>query len=263
MKLTVLASLASVACGVAILGAQGAGRAGQSAAAPQRNWYSVTITTVKPEHVDEWIQIQKSQTIPMQRKGGLKARDTWQSGAPFGDGNMFGVVTPIDKFATYDLAPLARRMLGDAAGQAYQNKLAALTMSRRTFAAQDRLELSIPPAPNAKFVAAILTDTTVLSGHADQFEAYIKNDLLPVLKNDHVVGYQVSRTVFGGDVNEYHTVQLLATFADIDKGPATTRQLGTAGAAALAAKVAPHVAHAERTILRYVPDLSFAPKPVT
>ena len=54
----------------------------------------------------------KSQTIPMQQKGGMKARDTWQSGAPFGDGNIFGIVTPIDKFATYDMPPMALRVLG-------------------------------------------------------------------------------------------------------------------------------------------------------
>jgi hypothetical protein len=264
MKRNVLATVAAViVCGAAGLWAQGGNRAAQPAAAPQRNWYSVTLTTVKPDHVAEWVELTKSQTIPMQQKGGIKARDTWQSGAPFGEGNMYGVVTPIDKFATYDMPPLALRVLGDAPGRAYQSKLAALTLGRRTFAVQDRAELSIPPAPNAKFVAAILADVTIVSGHAQQYEAYLKDDLLPLLKKDKTVGFVVSRTVFGGNANEYHEVTYLSSFADIDKGPAQARLQNAAERTAMTAKITPHVEHIERTILRYVPDLSYQPKPVS
>jgi hypothetical protein len=251
---------AAVVCGASVLVAQG-GRGAQTAAAPQRNWYSVTLTTVKPDLVAAWREMTKSQTIPMQQKGGIKSRDTWQNGAPFGEGNMFGVVTPIDKFATYDMPPLALRVLGDGPGRAYGDKLAAMTVARRTFAVQDRAELSLPPAPAAKFVAAILSDVTIVSGHAQQYEAYIKDDLLPLLKKDKTVGYVVSRTVFGGNANEYHEVTYLASFADIDRGPAQTRLLNATERAAMAAKITPHVEHVERTILRYVPDLSYAPKP--
>ena len=195
------------------------------------------------------------------RQGGIKSRDTWQSGAPFGEGNMFGIVTPIDKFATDDMPPLALRVLGDGPGRAYGDKLAAMTVARRTFAVQDRGELSMPPAPNAKFVAAILADVTIVSGHAAQYEAYLKDDLLPLLKKDNTVGFVVSRTVFGGNANEYHEVTYLASFADIDKGPAQVRLLNAAERTAMAAKITPHVAHVERTILRHMPDLSYAPKP--
>jgi hypothetical protein len=253
---------AAVVSGVSVLWAQGGGRPAQSSAAPpQRNWYSVTLTTVKPDKGGEWREIAKSQTIPMQQKGGIKSRDTWQSGAPFGDGNLFGVVTPIDKFATYDTPPLALRVLGDGPGRVYQDKLAAITLSRRTFAVQDRAELSMPPAANAKFVAAILADVTIVSGHAAQYEAYIKDELLPLLKKDKAVGFVVSRTVFGGNANEYHEVTYLASFADIDRGPAQSRLLNQAERTAMTAKITPHVEHVERTILRYVPDLSYAPKP--
>ncbi len=63
MKRSVLTPVAAaVLAGAAGLGAQGGGRAAQPAAAtPQRNWYSVTITTLKPERVAEWLEIQKSQ----------------------------------------------------------------------------------------------------------------------------------------------------------------------------------------------------------
>lgn len=269
MKRLVLVSLAAaVVCAMASAGIRaqaGGGRMAQPAASasPQRNWFSISVTTVKPELVAQWLEIQKSQTIPMQQKGGIKSRETWQSGAPFGEGNTYGIVTPIENFATYDKPALALRILGDAPGRAYQNKVAAMTVSRRTFAVQDRAELSIPPAANAKFVAAVLQDVTVVNGHAEQYEAYLKNDVLPVLKKGNVLGALVSRTVFGGNGNEYHLVTYLESFAEIDKGPAQVRVLGQAAAAALGAKGAPHVAHVERTILRFVPDLSFRGKPAS
>jgi hypothetical protein len=257
--------LAAVALGGAgVIFAQG-GRGAAPASTPERHWYSVTVTTVKPDHVREWIEIQKSETIPMQQKGGIKSRDTWQNGAPFGEGNMFAIVTPIDKFATYDLPPLALRVLGDAAGRAYGDKLAAITLSRRTFAMQDRVELSIPPAPGAKIVAAVLADVTIVSGHAQQYESYIKDDVVPLLRKDkdNVAGFLMSRTVFGGNASEYHEVTLLSNFATIDKGPSQARLLNATERAAMAAKVAPHVANIERTILRHVPELSYQAKPAS
>jgi hypothetical protein len=84
-----------------------------------------------------------------------------------------------------------------------------------------------------------------------------------VLKKGNVVGYTVSRTVFGGDANEYHTVQYIDSFAEIDKGPLTRRVLGDAGVQALNAKLVPHVASTKRTILRYVPELSMRPRPAS
>jgi hypothetical protein len=261
MKRVAFASLAAAV--VCVMASAGIRAQPAAAAAPQRNWYSVTITTVKAERVADWLEIQKSQTIPMQQKGGIKSRETWQAGAPFGEGNSYGIVTPIDKFATYDMPPLARRILGDAPWRVYQDKLAAMTVSRRTFAVQDRAELSITPAASAKIVAAILQDVTVVSGHAEQYETYLKNDVLPVLKKGNVLGTAVSRTVFGGNGNEYHVVTYLDSFAEIDKGPAQVRVLGQAAATALAAKGSAHIANIERTILRFVLDLSYRPKPIS
>lgn len=267
MKRVLLAALALVVM-VSVLActdravAQGGASGSQAAAAPTRNWYSVSLFTVKPDRVRDFVDLMKTQTIPMQQKGGIKDRDTWQNGAPFGDGFTYGVVTPIAKFADYDMPPLPQRVLGDAA-RAYTDKLNSMLDARRTFAVMDRAELSIPPAAGAKIVGAILTDVTIVSGHAEQYEAYIKNDLLPVLKQGKVLGYSVSRTTFGGNGNEYHTVQYFDSFAEIDKGPIPTRVLGAAAAQALNVKATPHIAGVNRTILRYVPDLSFHPRPTT
>jgi len=274
MKRLFWLSLAAAALALAIglpLAAQGRANGGRGAATQPaaaasptpRHWYSVNVVTVKRESVEEWREFTRTQTIPMQQRGGVKSRDTYQSGAPFGDGLTYGIVTPIDKFEDYDKPPLVARMLSGDALRTYQQKNAQLVASNHMFAIQDRAELSIPPASMAKVRGVILSDVTIVGGHAEQYEAYIKNDLLPVLKKGNVLVYSVSRTVFGGNANEYHTAQYFESYGDIDKGPLTVRVLGQAASQALAAKATPHIASLQRTILRYVPELSFAPKPTS
>jgi hypothetical protein len=268
MKRTLCGALAIAAlCAMMIrpqVLAQSAVRAGQAARAAQapsastpRTWYSVNIVTIKRGAGPEWVELQKTQTIPMQQKGGVKMRETWQSGAPFGEGSTYAIVTQIDKFADYDQPPLAQRMMSGDALRAFQEKNNRLVERNHAFAIQDRAELSIVPAASAQIKGAILNDVTVVGGHAEQYESYIKNDLLPVLKKGNVLGYLVSRTIFGGNGNEYHTLQLIDSFGAIDKGPIPLLVLGAAGAQALTAKATPHIASINRQLMRYVPDLSF------
>jgi hypothetical protein len=248
------------------LAAQGTGSAQRSATAqtpPARSWYSVNIVTVKRDMAREWREFQRSQTMPMQQRGGIKLREVWQSGAPFGDGSTFAIVTPIDKFEDYDKPPLVQRVLSGAELESYQKKNAELTEANHMFAIQDRAELSSPPKSMATVRGMILTTVTIVNGHAEQYESYIKNDLLPVLKRGNVLGFNVSRTVFGGNANDYHTAQFFDSYGEIDKGPLTVRVLGLAGSQALTAKATPHIAAIDRTIYRYVPELSFGGRPIS
>jgi hypothetical protein len=252
-----LASAVVCLLAVSAIHAQNGGRGSQQAAAPARSWLLVNVVTLKPDMAVDWVEFQKTQTIPMQKKGGMKDRDVWQSGAPFGDGFTYAIITPITKFVDYDQPPLLVRTLGADAARTYNEKLRKMIASTRSYAIQDRMELSIPPAPTAKIVGGVLTETTIVAGHAQQYEAYIKDDLMPAMKKANVTGFFVSRTVFGGDANVYQTVQLFDSFGEIDKGPATVRVLGQAGSQAIAAKASPHIASVNRNLIRYSPDLSF------
>src|SRR5262245_59006083 len=212
MKRVLAACLASAAVvsllAVSVIRAQSAGGASQQGAAPARSWLLVNVVTLKPDMVNDWIEFQKTQTIPMQKKGGMKDRDVWQAGAPFGEGFTYAVLTPITKFVDYDQPPLVVRTLGAEGARAYNDKLRHMVASQRAYAIPDRAELSIPRGPNTKFIARILTETTIVNGHAAQYEAYIKDELVPTLKKGNVPGFLVSRTIFGGDANVYQTLQL-------------------------------------------------------
>ena len=74
------------------------------------------------------------------------------------------------------------------------------------------------------------------------------------------VNYLVSQTIFGGNGNEYITLTMRDSFADLDKGPVIVQALGPEGAQKLTQKMpAGAVVQVERSIARFVPDLSIMP----
>ena len=82
---------------------------------------------------------------------------------------------------------------------------------------------------------------------------------MPVMKQAQVT-YLVTQTIFGGDANEYVTLTMRDSFADLDKGPVLVQALGEEGAQKLLQKLpAGIVVHVERSLSRLVPELSFMP----
>ena len=99
----------------------------------------------------------------------------------------------------------------------------------------------------------------VLQNRNDEFENFVKNDFIPVM-NQAGVTYVVSQTIFGGDANEYVTLTMRDSFADLDKGPVLVQALGQEGAQKLMQKLpAGAVVHVERSLTRFVPELSILP----
>jgi hypothetical protein len=106
---------------------------------------------------------------------------------------------------------------------------------------------------------AVVSSVRVAIGRNQEVENYLKNDFAPVYAKAGV-NYFVSQSIFGGDANEYVTLVMRDSFADLDKGPITTQVLGEEGAQKLLAKLpAGAVTHIERTIMRLVPELSIMP----
>jgi hypothetical protein len=103
---------------------------------------------------------------------------------------------------------------------------------------------------------AVMSTTSVAPGRTADYEKHSK-ELLPVMGKTNVKGMLVRRVAFGGDPNKYLSLVLCDSFTDMDQfGPAFTK-------AATEAKLAPQpagiVMHSERTIVRYVPELSIQP----
>ncbi|MEK6409839.1 MAG: hypothetical protein AABN34_23175 [Acidobacteriota bacterium] len=229
-------------------------------AQPQQ-WSSITVVRVKPDMVTEWQDLQKKVVNPALKKAGVKERSVFET-AVFGESYEYVVITPITSFAQYDepMSPL-RKTLGEDAFRDYQAKSRRCIVSSHTFGDLARLDLSYmgkmmtmtgPPK------LAVVNSLSIVPGRAAAFENLVKSDVLPVMKKADVIGYFISQTMFGGDGYGYTSVVFYDSFAEIGKGSPFLRVLGPAGAAAFFAKFAGVVAHQERTIARFNPDLSFS-----
>jgi hypothetical protein len=106
---------------------------------------------------------------------------------------------------------------------------------------------------------AVVTFVHVAPNRNNDFENYLKNDFVPVMRQAGV-NYLVSQTIFGGNGNEYIALTMRDSFADLDKGPVHVQVLGQEGAQKLMQKMpAGAVMNLERSIARFVPELSIMP----
>ena len=223
---------------------------------------SVTIVSVKPGMVGEFQSFVKNDTNPALIKGGAKWSDVWAT--MIGDVFEFIIVSPVDNFAQLDSPGPLEKGLGKEGLMAWRVKADRLVNGVRSSVMVFRPELSYEPKMTGPPQLAVATFTYVAPGRNAEYENFVKNDALPVIKQSQIAGYWVQQTIFGGDPNEYIILTLQNNFAELDKGPPAIRVLGEEGAAKLMQKLpAGVVTRAERKIIRYIPELSYRPQPTT
>src|SRR5437667_2486071 len=110
------AAVAVVAFGLPALSlAQSAGKQ------PAPNRSRVQQVHVKPDMVNEWLDLQRHEVVPALKKGGTKARTVYQTN--IGPGFEFLIVTPFAKYAEFDADGAQVKALGEAAAARLAEKL--------------------------------------------------------------------------------------------------------------------------------------------
>lgn len=221
-------------------------------APPQR--LQINIVNVKPDALNDWLTLQQKETIPALKKIGIPAREAWTT-AVFGEGFQYFFSTPIDKFAAYDnpQGPMVRA-LGQEGARVYNEKVRRMIVSQQTLAITMLPESIMPPASyQPKFM--VLNFAYITPGRGNEYLNFLRNELMPVIRKAKPAGFGVSRTLHGGDANEFVTARYMDKMADLD-GPNLPQQVlgDKAGTLGPAAGV---VQRQERRIYRFVPNLSF------
>lgn len=228
-------------------------------AAPTPEFLSITVVSVKPEMVVEFQNFMKNTTNPALKKGGLKWREVWQNTGAAGDAFEYVLVTPVAKLADFDGPGALEKGLGPQGLPAWQTKAGSLVNSVRRFIIRTRPDLSFASQTAAAPKMAVIHSVHVAPGRNADYENFLKNDFVPVMKQAGVT-YLVSQTIFGGDGNEYITLTLRDSFADLDKGPVHIQTLGPEAGQKLMQKMpAGAVVHLNRSLTRFVPELSVMP----
>ena len=221
----------------------------------------ITIVTIKPDMRMEFENLIKSEYNPGIIKGGAKWSDVWMPAA-FGNVFDYVFVAPINGYAQLDdMSPLMKGA-GKEGAAAFFAKAGKMVTNVKASAYDVREDMSYEPKMTGPPKLAVVTFTSVAPGRASEYESFVKDEMLPVIKRSDIAGWFVQRLIFGGDVNEFVTIALHQNFAELEKGPPTMRVLGLEGMTKLMQKLSSGtVVHQERIVARYVPELSYRPAP--
>ena len=222
----------------------------------QRFW--VTETHVKPEMMTQFREFVEKESLPAYQKAGYKQQSMYTT-ASLGESFEFITIRPIESLQQFDEPSFITKALGEEGARKWAAKRATMIVSAHSYITQARPELSIAPTSNEPAKLAFVIRQSITPGRSADFENLIKNEALPIIKKANPKGYIVRKVGTGGDLEEYHTVVLMDSFADYEKWTAT---LTKEGYDKVAAKRAGIVMHRELAVYRYVPELSLRPQVV-
>ncbi len=231
-------------------------------AAPKHRIGLVNEYTIKPGMMNEYLEWAKKEALPLFINGGVKEAYFFTS--VFGDRAITTFTEVHDSFAAIKARneAFAKNNTPEA--------LAALTAGAnryiehtRTFIVETMPELSWLN-PNLKslppYFVVQVQHIAPLRGR--DYEAYIKNDWLPLVKKAETNGRVVSRMRSGGDPNQYTTFVPLNDLTDLDQPNKITQMIGAENVAKLQQKLVGIVLSTETRILRLRADISILPTPI-
>ena len=212
----------------------------------------VSYTTVKPERVREYIDINKQYSDGF-KKAGVPFRYVYRNAA--GNPYEFLVVTPMSNYAALDSpGPLTKGMSeGDLARLA--DRRAQCVLSVRTSYDRPLAELSIGTNTAPKIVRA--TRVRVRPGMADQWIAMMTEQTVPALKKGGVTWYRVRRVEYGGSRNDFVMGTGAETMAELDAPSALIKALGQEGYKKWADKANSLGTAIDWSLYRFMPEVSY------
>ncbi len=216
---------------------------------------------VKPDAWDDYVALQKAESIPALQKAGVVSRHAWRATSL---GKMFRVayVYRMTTFGQFDEQGPIVKALGEAGAKAYNAKLRKLLNGAEYQVLREHGELSFGlDGPMPKL--GVLTHVKTVPGRQFEFEALLKDGWVPALKKAAVPGYVVDEVVMGGAMGEYYTFTAIPNYASLDAGHPIMKALGQADYQALVTKMGVTLQSVERTVIKLDDELSFDTKSTT
>jgi hypothetical protein len=229
--------------------------------APAPTLAQLVMVDVRPDGWDDYVALQKAETIPALQKAGIASRHAWRATSL---GKMFRVayVSPMTTFGQFDDQGPIAKALGEAGAKAYNAKLRKLLNGAEYQVLRVHPELSFGlDGPMQKL--GVLTHVKTVPGRQFEFEALLKDGWMPALKKAAVPGYVVDEVVMGGGMGEYYTFTAIPNYASLDAGHPIVKALGQADYQALVTKMGVTLQSVEREVIKLDEELSFDTKTTT
>lgn len=216
----------------------------------------VQVYRLRPEMVTEWVNLQRTEVIPAQKKAGVPSRTTLVTAV--GNAFEYFVLTPFPSWAAMDGdAPLVRALGADGAAQ-LNAKLRRCILTQSSYMTNRQDSLTIDGGTALVWRIAL---RKVLPGKMPEYLAWHRAEVLPGLQKAKAAGKIAGSTVAvrgaGAPTGEFSVVTYHNSFAELDAGDPLIQVLGREAAGAINSKNALFSTPVRVDIRRRVADLSY------
>lgn len=224
----------------------------------------VRVLEVKPDQVGEFEGLIKELRAAIQESArpGFTA---WS--VEVGDMNTYHLVTELDSFAS--LAEMEQPPMEPVEWANWLNRIGGTIDSHTVIIGRLRPELSIIPteqgvpteqAQQSGELLMLISDT-VMAGKTREYEAFVRDELLPALKQADIDAVYTTELMFGTEGRTWVYAVPLPGWQVFDGPSPLVEALGEEGAQQLMLRGDALVDHSETQMLRMRADLSVQPGP--
>ena len=216
------------------------------------SWMRAQYVQVKPDKLEDFIELYRDEINPALRRAGVPWRSAWQTGE-FGDVYRRLFVEPLDDFADLDTGGALARGLDARRLDRVLDRLREYTDSRQTYAVRYRPDLSVESDDVSGFSIARLSNVEVAPGRGPEFEAFLRENLNAFRAAGVVFG--IYQRQFGPGPVVWQIVENLRSYSELGRG-SLLRAFGDDSGRA-ASVLSGVVTSVERTVLEYAESMSY------
>jgi hypothetical protein len=233
----------------------------QANAAPRRLGL-VNEYTIKQGMMGAYLQLAEKEGRPLYLKAGIKEAYFFTNLYDTASRNVVTLVEMHDSFAAIRARNEAfTKNNSQEARDAWGTKVREFITDTRTSMVEGLPDLTwVNPKLKSPALYYNVVERFVALGRARDYEAYLKNDYLPLVKKADANGIVVSRLRYGGEFEHYFVFSPVVDLTELDQPSKITQAAGGADAMAkMQQKLVGVVQRSENRILRLQPQLSIIP----
>ena len=223
------------------------------AAQDSGSWMRVDTVQIRPDKLDDFVELYQEVINPALRRAGVPWRSAWETGE-FGETYQRLFVTPMASFTELDRGGPLARSLEPRQLSRVRSRLREYTDSRQSHAVLYREDLSVESEDVTGLPIARVTNLQIAPGRAAEFEAFLRSNLENFRSAGVVFG--VYHRQFGPGPVIWQVVENLRSYGELSRG-GIIRAFGNDGSANVLAGLTGVVTAVERTILAYDASLGY------
>jgi len=232
----------------------------QVAAAPgeaqqeQPQWNEVRIVHVKGERMGEFEGLLKELSAALSESN-LPAFDVWQVAA--GELNTYHIVAALESLAQFgemDTLPMEPLEWAN-----WVNRIESTVDSQELILAEVHPDLSIEPDAQAAGdppELLMLLSQTVMPGRSQEYETWLREEVLPALRESDIDGVISNRLTFGADNRTWVFAVPIPSWSELGQPSPLHRSMGEQAAEEMLNRGDSMVERSETIVLRARPELS-------